>query len=155
MTGIVEAAVSPTWSQVDGDVAPAEHALALDADVELEQRLELLAAVVVLRQEADRDGVAAGVGQLEVDVRAEELVRQLQQHPGAVAGARVGAGRAAVLEVLDRLQTLLDDLVDGNVVQACDERHAARIVLVAGVVEAVGLWRQGLHAHRSASRMAL
>ena len=123
---------------VDGDVAPAEHALALDADVELEQRLELRAALVVGGQEADRDAVAAALGQLEVDARAEERVGHLQQHPGAVAGARVGAGGAAVLEVLDGAQALVDDLVRGHVVQTGDERHA-RIVLVAGVVEAGGL----------------
>ncbi len=143
--------------QVDGDVAPAEHALALDARVELQQRLELRAALGILGQEADGDAVAPGLGQLEVHVRAKERMRHLQQHPGAVTGARVGARRAAVLEVLDGLQPLLDDLVDGDVVQPRDERDTARVVLVARVVEAVGLWRQGSHAHVSASegRVAL
>ena len=137
---------------VDRDVAPAEHALALDADVELEHRLELGAPLVVGRQEADRDAVAAALGQLEVDDRAEERVGQLQQHPGAVAGARVGARGAAVLEVLDGAQAHVDDVVRRHVVQAGDERHAAGIVLVARVVEASGLCGRGLRGHRSASR---
>ncbi len=132
---------------VDRDVAPAEDALALDADVELEEVLELPAPRLVAREEADGDAVAAAVGELEVDARPEERVRQLQEHPGAVARARVGARGAAVLEVLDRLQSLLDDLVRRHVVQARDERHAARIVLVAGVVEAFSLWQGGLGAH--------
>ena len=98
---------------VDRDVAPAEHALALDADVELEHRLELVAPLLVGRQEADRDAVAAAVGQLEVDARPEERVGHLQEHPGAVAGARVGARGTAMLEVLDGTQAHVDDVVRG------------------------------------------
>ena len=40
---------------------------------------------------------------------AEELVRDLDQDAGAVAGQRVGADRAAVGQVLQDQQALLDD----------------------------------------------
>ena len=140
--------------RVDGDVAPAEHALALDADVELEHRLELVAPPLVGRQEAHRDAIAAAVGQLEVHLRAEERVGHLQEHPGAVAGAGVGPRGPAVLEVLDGAQPHVDDVVRRHVVEAGDERHATGIVLVARVVEASGLCGRGLRGHGSASRKA-
>jgi hypothetical protein len=129
---------------VDGDVAPAEHALALDADVELEQLLDLAAVDLVARQEAHADAVAPGPGQLEIDGRAEEGVRQLEQEPGAVSGAHVGALGPAVLEVVERLERLVDDVVARNVVQPRDHRDTAGVVLVPRVVQAVGLWRQAI-----------
>jgi hypothetical protein len=52
-----------------------------------------------------------------------------------------------MLEVLDRLQTLFDDLARRRVVQPRDERHPAGVVLVAGVVQAVGLWQVERGAH--------
>jgi hypothetical protein len=130
---------------VDRHVAPAEDALALDAHVELDHLLELLPARRVLRQEADADAVAAGLGELEVDDLAEELVRDLDQHPGAVAGQRIGARGTAVLEVLEGPQAHLDDLVGRPVVETGDERDTTCVVLVAGVVEAAGL--QGRFEH--------
>ena len=129
---------------VDRHVAPPEHALALDADVELEQLLDLAAVDVVARQEAHADAVAARLGQLEVDVGAEEGVRDLEQEPGAVAGAHVGALGPAVLEVVERLERLGDDVVARDVVEPRDHGDAAGVVLVPRVVQAVGLWRQAI-----------
>ena len=42
---------------------------------------------------------------------ADELVAELQQDPGAVASVGVGAAGAAVLEMVERAQRPLDDLV--------------------------------------------
>ena len=97
------------------------------------------AADRVGRQEAHRDAVAPALGQLEVDDRAQELVGHLDQQARAVAGVGVGAGGAAVLEVRDRLDPERHHLVARNVVQARDDGDAAGVVLVAGVVQAVGL----------------
>ena len=129
---------------VDRHVAPAEHALALDADVELEQLLDLAAVDLVARQEAHADAVAPGRRQLEVDRGAEEGVRQLEQESGAVAGAHVGALGPAVLEVVERLERLADDVVARDVVEPSDHRDAAGVVLVPRVVQAVGLWRHAI-----------
>ena len=41
----------------------------------------------------------------------EELVRDLDEDAGAVAGDRIGADRAAMLEVLENVERVLDDLV--------------------------------------------
>ncbi len=129
---------------VDRHVAPAEDALALDADVELEQLLDLAAMALVARQEADAHAVAPGLGQLEVDARAEEAVRQLHQQSGAVAGADVGPLGSPVLEVVERLERLDHDVVARDVVEAGDHGDAAGVVLVPRVVQAVGLWRHAI-----------
>ena len=126
---------------VDGHVAPAEQPLALGRTVRSSSVLEPRAGAVVGRQEAHQHPVGAERRQLEVDDRAQQLVGHLHQDPGAVAGARVRAGGAAVLEVLERRDRARDDLVRGLVVQPRDHAHAARVVLEAGVVESDGLWR--------------
>ena len=50
-------------------------------------------------QEARRDPVAPRGRKVEVDALAQERVGHLHEDPSAVAGRRVGPGRAAVLEV--------------------------------------------------------
>ena len=46
-----------------------------------------------------------------VRLLGEELVRDLQQDAGAVAGARIGADRAAMLEIAEDRERVLDQLV--------------------------------------------
>src|SRR5439155_25870705 len=82
---------------VQRDVAPPDDALALLLRGRGEQLLELRAAGIVVRQEADGDAVRAGGRQLDVEHGAAEGVRDLHEDPRAVAGLRVGSGRAAVL----------------------------------------------------------
>jgi hypothetical protein len=129
---------------VDRDVAPAEDALALDAHIDLEQLLDLAPMQHVLGQEAHRHAVAAGRRELEVDGGAEERVRELDEDAGTVAGADVRALRAAMLQIVERLQRLDHHVVPGHVVQARDHGDATGVVFVARVVEAVGLWRHSM-----------
>jgi hypothetical protein len=71
-------------------------------------------------------------------------MRELDEDARAVAGADVSALGATMLEVVERLQRLRHHVVARDVVQARDHGHAARVVLVARVVEAVGLWRHAV-----------
>ena len=140
-------------------VAPRDDALAFVGDGALDERLELGAAVRVGRQEADRDAVLAGRRQLGVDHAAEEFVGQLDQDPGAVARPRVGAGGAAVLEVLERPDRAHDGLVARDAVELRDRADPAGVVLVGRVVEADpacgalpgGVARCGAGRHRNLS----
>ena len=68
---------------------------------------------------------------------AEELVGDLDQAAGAVGELGVPADRAAVREVLQDREALLDDGVDLLALDVRDEADAARIVLVARVVQAL------------------
>ena len=58
--------------------------------------------------------------------------------PGAVAGVRVGALCAAVLEVRHCAERAVDRLVGRLPVQPRDERDTARVVLERRVVETAG-----------------
>ena len=131
---------------VDRHVAPAEHALALDADVELEQLLDLARGGSSSRgRKQTHDAVAPGLGQLEVHVGAEEArAGSCSEQAGAVAGADVGALGPAVLEVVERLERLDHDVVARHVVEPGDHGDAAGVVLVPRVVQAVGLWRHAI-----------
>src|SRR5262249_24457973 len=59
----------------------------------------------------------------------KELVRDLHQNAGAVAGARVGADGAAMLEVANELERVLDQLVRLLVLDVGEEADAAGIPL--------------------------
>ena len=89
------------------------------------------------RQERQADGVGAGRGEREVDDGAQEPVGDLQQHAGPVTGVGLGALGAAVVEVAEGGEAQLHDAVGSPAVQVDDEGHAAGVVLVRGVVEAL------------------
>ena len=66
-------------------------------------------------------------------------VRNLDQDARAVAGLRVAAGRAAMGEVDEDLEALADDLVALLAANARDQSHAAGIVLIPWMIEALRL----------------
>jgi hypothetical protein len=121
---------------LDGDVPPAEHRLARAAHRRLDQLLELGPPRRVLREEAHPDPVPAPFRQLEPDGSPQELVGQLHEDAGSVAGFGIGACRPAVLHVLERREGANEGLVAAAPVEPRDERDAARVVLERRVVEA-------------------
>ena len=90
------------------------------------------------REERGADGVAPAARELEVDDLAQEGVGDLHQDAGTVAGVGLGAGGTSVVEVAQRGQRLGHDVVAGHTGQGRDKGHAARVVLVARVVEPCG-----------------
>ena len=80
------------------------------------------------------------LGQLDAERArhlAQEAVRHLDQDAGAVAGVRLAAARAAVQQVDQQLQPLLDDRVRAPALHVDDEADAAGVVLVPRIVEAL------------------
>ena len=65
----------------------------------------------------------------------EELVRNLNQDAGAVAGFRIAAAGAAMRQVDQDLNALDDDVVRFLTLDVGNEADAAGIVLVARIVE--------------------
>ena len=127
----------PDVLELHRDVAPAEDTLPLLLDRGLEDVLELGPPLLLAtRQEGDTDAVGAGRGQLPPGDGAEELVGQLEEHPGAVPGERVGARGTTVLEVLECAECPLERLVRRLPVQPRDEGDTAGVMLERGVVEA-------------------
>ncbi len=125
-------------------VAPAEQELAFVLDRALDLVFAGEPRSRFARQEHHADAVLARRRQLDVLARhffAQEGVRHLDQDAGAVARQRIGADGAAVRQVLQYLQPLLDDGVGFFALDVRDEADAAGVVLVGGIVKTLGKGR--------------
>ena len=122
-------------------VAPAEQLQPLGLDLVGDDALDHLPPGGFLRHEQGADGVFAGLRQLEADLGGlalEEGVRDLHQDAGAVARARIGADRAAMLEIAEDADRVGDDLMRLLALDIGDEADAAGILLERGIVETFG-----------------
>ncbi len=72
-----------------------------------------------------------------LDLGAEEVVGDLGEDAGAVAGLGVGVDRAAVGQGADAAQGGAQDLLGTFPVDAGDEADAAGVVLLGGVIESL------------------
>src|SRR5690606_36624826 len=86
-------------------------------------------------EEHDAGGVATRRRQLGRHHRAEELVRDLDEDAGTVAGAGLGTDGAAVVQVVQHGEGVPDDVVAGGAGQRGDEADAARVVLLGRLVQ--------------------
>ena len=134
--------------EVGRHVAPADHGLAFLGHDLLEMLDDVVAGCFVARQEAHRHGVAPGGGQRDAVYPSpvvQQGVRHLDQDAGAVADQRISPDRAAVVQVLQDLQTLGDDVMRFSALDVHHEANAARVVLVLGIVKALS--HNLLHCH--------
>ena len=164
MTGSTSFVRSRQAAVVGRHVAPAEQDLAFARDRALDLLLAGHPRRRLLRQEHHADAVLADRRQrdaLRCRRPAQERVGQLDQDAGAVALQRVGAGRAAVREVLEDRRALRDDRVALLALDVGDEAQAARVVLVRGVVQTLARRRliprslgTFLHDDLTAAKMA-
>ena len=86
------------------------------------------------------DAVLAGGGQSDPRLagdQLQELVRQLDQNAGAVAGIGLATAGAAVVQVQQHLQGLLNDGVGLPALDVDHEAHAAGLVLELRIVQAL------------------
>ena len=140
ITGIVSMTRSPSPVRSVGTSRQPISGLALGGDHRVEMVDGELARGLLLRQEAHRDGVAPGRRQLQphlVRPVAQQAVGHLDQAAGAVAHQRVGADRAAMVEVDQDLQAAADDLVRLSALDVGHEADAARIVFVAWIIQSL------------------
>ena len=108
-----------------------------------------------MREEHEAGAVAAGGRQRDAERRghlAQEAVRHLDEDAGAVAGRRLAAAGAAVQQVDQDAQPLLDDGVRAAALDVDDEADAAGVVLVDWVVQTDGGRRTGAEAAARAGR---
>ncbi len=130
---------------VDGHAAPTEHLLPLLAHHALEGPLHVTPLVGVAGKKDVAGREAPHLGELYVEVAdgrlPEEGVGKRRQDPGAIAGVVLGAGRPAVVHVLQHLFSVEDDLMGTPAVDVDHETHSAGFVLEARIVEG-GLFRK-------------
>ncbi len=109
--GIVPRDIDAEDVGVDRHLAPAENGEALFDRDRLDAQLGRRGGLVVERQERHAGRVRAQLGQLDATDGAQELVGDLHQDAGTVAGVGLAADSSAVIEVAQRCQTLGDDVV--------------------------------------------
>jgi hypothetical protein len=122
------------------DVAPAEKGEPLGLDHAFDDGLAIDALGLIARHEQMADAVMAGLGQGDAEARAglaQEFMRDLHKNAGAVACERVGSRGAAMGQVFEDLQAVLDDLAARPAFEIGDETDAASIVLVLRIVESL------------------
>ena len=132
-------------------VAPAEHLETLVVEDPLDGLGGDHRHVLVLGEEGDPRGVLPRRRQVERKDVAVEAVGYLDEDAGTVAGVDVGALGAPVLHVAEGADALHDRVVGGATVDVADEADAARIVFVAGVVQALTRWQIASHGVSSGS----
>src|SRR3954466_12395138 len=103
----------------------------------LDERAQLRRASVV-REERDTHRIFTMRRQLEARLRPEEVVGDLEQDARAVARVDLRAARAAVLEVVEHPQRLLQRGVRALVREIGDRSDATGVVFKPWVVEARG-----------------
>ena len=136
----------PRPAGIGGHIAPAEQHLAFDFDEMLELFDDDFARLGFARQKTHRHRIFAGLGQNHAGALgpfAQQRIGNLDQDAGAVAHQRVGAHRAAMVEIDQKLQALADDAVGFLAFDIGDKAHAAGIMLMPGIVEA--LFRRQTH----------
>ena len=127
---------------VDRRIPPAENTQPFFLDDALDDSLGLQALMLLDRQEHHADAVLARRRQRETERRRlarEKLVRDLNQHPGAVAGFRVAAACAPMRQVDEDLNPFFDDVVGFLALDVGHKAHAAGVMLVARVVKPLAL----------------
>ena len=81
-------------------------------------------------------------------------MRHLDEHASAVAGVRLTAAGAAVIEIAQHLDGLLQDAVGLAALHVHDEADTARLVFEPGIVQALLLWLSGPTAWTSVACFA-
>ena len=104
---------------------------------------DLLAALplgLVLRQEYHAHGVAVALGQVEAECLGlflEEAVGHLEENAAAVARLGVAAARAAMGEVNQHLEAVLDQLVAAPAVDIAQKPDPAGVVFIRWIVQSL------------------
>ena len=140
--GLAVARFAADGGAIDGRVAPAEHGEAFFGDDALQNAFALQAVVAFHRKERHAHSVFPRGRERETAFGAlagEELVRDLNQHAGAVAGFRIAAASAAVGQVDQNLYALDNDVVRFLALDIGDEADTAGVAFLGRVIETLWL----------------
>src|SRR5262245_15052180 len=127
---------------VDRHRAPAQELQPFLTDDAHPHALAVGAQPLILRHEQVADGIPTGLGQLDLELHAllgQEVMRNLDEDAGAIARDRIGADRAAVLDVAQDGDRVLDQLVGLAALEIGNKANAAGVVLALGIEEPLGL----------------
>ena len=119
-------------------IAPAQNTESLFANNALEHSFTVQTRMLLDREKSYSDGVFSWRRQSKSKALAfarKELVRNLDEHSGAIASLGIAAACATVREIDQDLNSLLNDLMALFAANAGDKAHAAGIMLVRGMIK--------------------
>src|ERR1019366_7800545 len=155
------ARLAPDRVSMQRRIAPAEDGQPLLARNAFHDSLAQQTLGVLHRQEHHAHAVGSGLRQRESQFGAlahEELMRDLDQNAGSVAGLRVAPASAAMRQIDKDLNAFLHDLVRFVAIQIHYEAHTAGVVFMTGVIQSLLLRRvshnsEYLRAHYRVNRI--
>ncbi len=121
--------------------APAKDFVSVVLNGPLDQRPQSIPIVPAFRQKDEARSVLSRRREREPEGRgdlAQESIGRLNENAGAIARVGLASARAAVQQIEQNLQPLVDDAVRLAALDVDDEANAARVVLVGRVVKAGG-----------------
>src|SRR5260370_18017865 len=122
---------------VNWRIAPAQHGESFLAHNALQDSLALQALMLFYWQECHAQAVGAGQRQFETQLTAlphKELVWDLEENSGAIAGFRIASAGTAVRQVEQHLDSLAYDVVTFVAADAGHESDPAGVVLLRRMV---------------------
>ena len=125
-------------SRIGGQVAPAEQHLPMLRNHLGGEVHHLAAQPRVRRQEAHAYAVGTRLRQLQTALPGQDSQRgvgNLQQRAGTVPRIRLGAAGAAMVQVREHVEGLVEQLAGLAAVHVDDEPDPARLVLIRGMVQ--------------------
>ncbi len=124
-------------------IAPADKLLVFVPNHFFEELFAAVAVGRVLRQKDEAGAVFARRRQVHAQVGGfmlQEAMWHLDEDARAVPRVGLATTGAAMFQVLQDLQGILDDLMGFAVFEVRDEAHAASVVFILGIVQALGAW---------------
>ena len=118
-------------------IAPADQDLAFLFQEFFQRFDDEIAAVLVLRQEAHGHGIIALGRQGDIGLGrpvAKQRVGQLDEDAGTIAQQRVGANRAAMIQVFEDFQRLGNNPMTFSALDMGNKAHPARVMFVPRIV---------------------
>jgi len=127
---------------IDRHVAPTEDTLSLLGNDFFQSIGTEVPLAIIARQKDDTNAVIASGRKLGADfarLGGKEVVRNLREDAGTVAGERIATAGTAMRQVHQDLQPTPHDLMRAFAVDIHHEADAARVVLVRRIVKTMGL----------------
>src|SRR2546426_1984231 len=125
---------------IRGHLTPSEEPLPLAGDNFFEGLFTPLALISIGRQENHADAILSGFRQTNSQTLTcvlKKSVRDLEQDTSPIARILLAATRAAVIQIFQDGQRLLDDLAGFIALDIDHEADAARVVLEFGIIKSL------------------
>jgi hypothetical protein len=128
----------------DRRIPPAKHRQSFLAHNAFQNTLTLQALMFLHRQKRHSHAISAGRRQVEAQLDAlphKELVWDLEENAGAVAGLGIASAGPAMPQVEQHLDSLVYDVVTFVAANVGYESDPASVVLLRRMVQTLGGWR--------------